>query len=86
MALYRGHEKSAFALVRAKSLAPEEGDEDVWTAFEACRDMYGNQTVFRLEQAAKASAAVAGPRTRRKILRASAGDTSKMAEKAFMLS
>jgi ankyrin repeat protein len=44
MALNHGHEKSAFALVRAgadiyqtvpKSLAPEEGDEDVWTALEA---------------------------------------------------
>jgi tetratricopeptide (TPR) repeat protein len=92
MALGRGHEKSAFALVRAgadiyqtvpKSLAPEEGDEDVWTALEACRDMYGNKTARRLELAATASAAVAGPRTRRKILRASAGDTSKMAAKAY---
>jgi hypothetical protein len=80
MALYRRHEKSASALVRAgayiyqtvtKSLAPEEGDEDVWSAFEACRDMYGNKTAFRLEQAANASAAVAGHRTRRKMLRAS---------------
>jgi ankyrin repeat protein len=63
MALYRGHEKCAFALVRAgadiyqtvtKSPAPEEGDEDVWTGLEACRDMYGNKTAFRLEQAANA--------------------------------
>jgi tetratricopeptide (TPR) repeat protein len=92
MALWRGHEKSAFALVRAgadiyqtapKSLVPEEGDEDVWTSLEACSDMYGNKTAFSLEQAANASAAIAGPRTRRKILRASAGDTSKMAEKAL---
>ena len=92
MALWRGHEKSAFALVRAgadiyqtapKSLVPEEGDEEVWNAIDCCREIYGDQTAHRLEQAANASAAVAGPRTRRKILRASAGDTSKMAAKAI---
>jgi tetratricopeptide (TPR) repeat protein len=91
MALWRGHEKSAFALVRAgadiyqtapKSLVPEEGDKEVWNAIDCCREIYGDQMARRLEQAANASAAVAGPRTRRKILRASAGDTSKMAKKA----
>jgi tetratricopeptide (TPR) repeat protein len=91
MALWRGHVKSAFALVRAgadiyqtspKSLVPEEGDEEVWNAVDCCLDLHGDQMARRLEQAANASAAVAGPRTRRKILRASAGDTSKMAEKA----
>jgi tetratricopeptide (TPR) repeat protein len=92
MALNHGHEKSACALVRAgadiyqtapNSLVPEEGDENVWTALEACRDMDGNKTARRLELAATASAAVAAPRTRRKILRASAGDASKMAAKAL---
>jgi tetratricopeptide (TPR) repeat protein len=92
MALRRGHKKSAFALVRAgadiyqaapNALVPEEGDEDVVTALEACRELLGNKTASLLEQAASASAAVAGPRTRRKILRASAGDTSKMAAKAY---
>jgi hypothetical protein len=61
MALWRGHEKSAFALVRAgadiyqtvpKSLAPEEGDEDVVTALEACRELLGDKTASLLELAA----------------------------------
>jgi tetratricopeptide (TPR) repeat protein len=92
MALRRGHEKCAFALVRAgadiyqtapNSLMPEEGDTDVCTALEACRAILGDKTADRWEQVASASAAVAGPRTRRKILRASAGNTSKMALKAM---
>jgi hypothetical protein len=74
-----GTKKCAFALVRAgadiyqtvtKSTVPGEEEEGVWNALESCRDMYGNKTAFRLEQAANASAVVAGPRTRRKILRA----------------
>ena len=52
MALYRGHEKCAFALVRAgadiyqtapKSLDPEEGDEEVWNAIDCCREIHGDQ-------------------------------------------
>lgn len=47
MALWRGHEKSAFALVRAGAdiyqtvpkPSDEGGGEDIWTALEACRDI-----------------------------------------------
>ena len=87
MALLQGHEQCAHKLVRAGAdiytTAPrglpggeDNDDEEPWTALEACRFMYGKKPASRMEEAALAAAAIAGKKTRLKILRNSSKTSS----------
>jgi hypothetical protein len=61
---------------RQYQIQPSEGDE-MLIGLEACRDMYGNKTAFRLEYRQRLSCRCWSPKP--KILRARADTLAKMA-------